>query len=529
MKSKIMTLGILTSVFALAASPASTQVVLPEVEPYEVGEARPPVEPGTPILEMTLEDAINRALESNLGIQTARLNPKVQGLALRQAGAAYTPTFSTSFGFNRSTRQSTSQLDGGSSTTTETFTFNSGIDQPMPWLGGQLSGDFNNTRNMTNNSFATLNPSFNSNVSFQLTQPLLAGLTIDTERAALQTQAIQTQIAELQLEDEVAAITNQVREAYWTLLATIEQIEIQRRALAQSQEQLEQNRIRLQAGQGTQFEVIQTEAQVASDEQALLNAEIQWQNQELALKQLLADGARDEILRQVIIPVELPQVVDQEVDIDAATSRALETRLDLRQQRQQIDISEVNLAVDKSNSLPDVSLTASYSLQGVGGDLLQRSGLGDSTQVTVVQPGGLTDGLGSILDFDAPTWGFTLSGSYPIGPNPNRLSHEQAKVELQQQNLDLRTQELAIVTQVTSAGLAVRNTFLQYQAAQRNADASEQNLRSELARYEVGVATNFEAVQAQNQLTTARLQELQALIDHANAIADFERIQITGN
>ena len=51
----------------------------------------------------------------------------------------------------------------------------------------------------------------------------------------------------------------------------------------------------------------------------------------------------------------------------------------------------------------------------------------------------------------------------------------------------------------------------------------------ELARFEVGVATNFELVTAQNSLTSARLSELQALINHLNAVADFERVQRVGN
>jgi outer membrane protein TolC len=44
----------------------------------------------------------------------------------------------------------------------------------------------------------------------------------------------------------------------------------------------------------------------------------------------------------------------------------------------------------------------------------------------------------------------------------------------------------------------------------------------------VGAATNFEVVQSQNQLTSARLSELQAVINHVNAIAEFDRVQRYG-
>ena len=42
---------------------------------YEVGRALPPLGPGETLIEMTIDDAIARALEMNLDIQTARLNP----------------------------------------------------------------------------------------------------------------------------------------------------------------------------------------------------------------------------------------------------------------------------------------------------------------------------------------------------------------------------------------------------------------------------------------------------------------------
>ena len=51
---------------------------LQEAEPYEVGIARPPVDPGRTLVDITLDEAIARALERNLDIQTARLSPQIQ-------------------------------------------------------------------------------------------------------------------------------------------------------------------------------------------------------------------------------------------------------------------------------------------------------------------------------------------------------------------------------------------------------------------------------------------------------------------
>lgn len=499
----------------------------PQIEPYIVGQALPPLDAGKTMVNMTLEDAIARALEANLDIQTARLNPEIQEFSLRAARAAFSPTFSMTYGLNNSTNQSTSQLDGGARTTTERFTFNSSISKTFGWSGGRLSADFNNNRTETNNAFSTRNPSYRSTVSFNYSQPLLAGLRTDNARAALETQQIQSEITDLQVRAQIENISHQVRQQYWSLRAAIEQIEIQRLNLAQAEQQLADNRIRVQGGRMTELQLVQSEAQVASAEQALLNAEIQWRNQEFAFKRLLLAGADDPLLGQTVNPTELPIIVDQEVDLDAAIERALRERSDLRQQRQQREITLVNLDVSKSNALPDLTLSAAYSLQGTGGDLYERSGLGGDP--VLVQSGGYTDGLTAIKNFDTPTWNISLNASYPIGGNANKANLERARLQLRQAELALRSQELAVLTQVTTAGLAVRNTFLQYEAARRNREASERNAESELLRYSVGVAINFEVVTAQNALTSARLSELQAIINHVNAIAEFERVQRVGN
>ena len=61
------------------------------LDPYVVGEALPPLDPGRAMVSMSLEQAIQRALESNLDVQSARLDPVIQRFALGAAQAAYTP------------------------------------------------------------------------------------------------------------------------------------------------------------------------------------------------------------------------------------------------------------------------------------------------------------------------------------------------------------------------------------------------------------------------------------------------------
>ena len=499
---------------------------LQEADPYEVGRALPPLDTGRTLVDITLDDAIARALERNLDIQTARLSPQIQQYALQAAEAVFRPTLSSTYGYDNSNNQSTSQLDGGAQTSTRRQTYNASLSKTMPWYGGRLSTNFNNSRTETNNAFSTLNPSFRSTVSFNYTQPLLAGFSTDNQRTALETQAIQGQIVDIGLTSEIANITHRVQVAYWGLRATIEQIEIQRRNLAQTQQLLAQNAIRVQLGSLSDLQVIQAEAQVANAEQSLLDAEIQWRNQELIFKRLLVGGADDPLLAQTMNPIGLPLLVQQVVDIDAAVAIALEQRSDLRQTRQQRQISELDLAVTRNNTRPDLNLTAAYSLQGTGGDLFDRSGLGGDPML--VQPGGYLDGLSSIWDRDAPTWSLTLNFSYPIGNKGAKANLQRAELQIEQTDLALRNQELGIVTEVTNAGLAVNDYFLLLQAAQRSREVAERAAEVEVTRFSVGASTNYEVGLAQDALTSARLSELRAIFNYVIAIAEFELVQYVG-
>ncbi len=508
------------TVLGIQDLPAEAQL---EPEPYRPGDAEPPLDDGRPMLSMTLDEAIARALEHNLDIRSARLDPQIQELALDGARAAFNPRFNATVGYNNSTSQSTSQLDGGTRITTEQNTFNLGLAQPLPWYGAELSAGFNNSRISTDNVFATRNPGYNSRFSLTYTQPLLSGRRIDNQRNAVRTQEIQQWVTDAQLRDRIDDLTAQVRQAYWGLRATIEQIEIQRRNLAQAEQLLANNRIQVELGTMVEMDLAQAEAQVASAEQALLNAEVQWRNQELEFKRLLVGGSDDPLFQQAVNPVDLPEFDQVEVDIQAAIHEALRNRPDLEALRHQREISEMNLEVTEENRRPDLNLSLSYSLEGVGGDLYERQGLGGEPEL--VRQGGFTDGLSSIASFDTPTLNASLSFSYPIGWSPADSNLEQARIQNRQAELNLQSQQLFIETQVTNAGLAVQNAFQQLEAARRSREAAERNAEAELTRFNVGVSTNFQVVTAQDQLTQARLSELQATIDHINAVAEFERLQ----
>ena len=92
---------------------------------------------------LSMNDAVEMALEQNLTIQVERLNPQLQDLAIATVRAAWTPTLSTTFQNNDTQRPSSTQLDGGAvSTHTSAFSNDIGISQLTKW-GGNYNVSWN--------------------------------------------------------------------------------------------------------------------------------------------------------------------------------------------------------------------------------------------------------------------------------------------------------------------------------------------------------------------------------------------------
>jgi outer membrane protein TolC len=104
----------------------------------------------------------------------------------------------------------------------------------------------------------------------------------------------------------------------------------------------------------------------------------------------------------------------------------------------------------------------------------------------------------------------------------------QAEIQYQQSLANLKAQELSVSTDVTSAGLAVQNTYQQLLAARKSSEAAERNAVAEQTRYDNGMSNNYNLNIAQNDLTSRRVAELNAIIAYVSAIADYEKRQRIG-
>ncbi len=484
--------------------------------------------PGTPAMDLTLDEALALALEQNLDIAVERLTPRTYELALDSIKGTYRPVLSSTVGQNLQTQLPTNQLVGGARVENAIGTYNFGVAQAMPWWGGSYSVGFNNRVQDSNSNFVTFDPQYNATLSASYTQPFVRGFRVDATRQQLRITQINRDISEVQLRGTITNTLAQVRNAYYDLMYARGAVNVARRSLELAEKLVEDNKIRVEVGAMAPIDVVQAEAEAATRRQTLAQNEAVWQSAQLSLKRLIVRGTDDPRWPVVLNPVSVPAVAEVRVDIETAVRRALGDRTDLTNARHQLNSNTVTLDLYKNLRLPAADLVASYGLQGIGGTQLIRSG-GLGSPVISTIPGGYGNAIDLLKQQEYPNWGLQMVFSYPLGTSAADAQYARARVQVNQAEAQIRALELQAATEVTNAGLLVRSNWRRVEAALAARELAQRRLEAEQSKFEVGMSTNFFVVQAQRDLADAEVTELRTRLDYAKSIVDFERLQETSS
>lgn len=485
---------------------------------YIVGQAKPPEVPGRSVVNLTLEESIQRALDRNIDLKVQRFNPQLTDYQIQQTKAAYRPTLGQTVSFNDATTLSNSTAEGSSTSyASRTFQGNTTFSQTTRRRGLGYSATFSTSRNTTTQTNTIRPLGYTSTMSLQFTQPLLRNFKTDNTRTTLLTQQITREINDITLATSIANTIASVRNAYWDLRSAIENIEIQRRALALATTLVDQNRTKVEVGTMAQIDIIQAESQQANAELSLVNAESTWRTAEMTFKRLIAGGTEDEIFNATVNPTDLPSIAQSVVDINNAVKNALERRTDLQTARKQLESSALSIELLKNQTLPDLGLTGTYRIQGAAGQ--QKIG-------SVLTTTGYFDSLTGA--YHQPTWTLQMNFNYPIGQQAAKANLARTRLQLEQTQTSLKASELTVTTDVTNAGLSVQNAYKALLASQKAREFAERQAEAEQTKFDVGMSTNFTVVQQQQALTTARLTELRNTLAYIKALVEFERVQSVG-
>jgi outer membrane protein TolC len=149
---------------------------------------------------------------------------------------------------------------------------------------------------------------------------------------------------------------------------------------------------------------------------------------------------------------------------------------------------------------------------------------------------GLTGSLSQTFHFTYPTFGATLSLNLPIRRHSAQANFADALINRSRDQYQERRTNQSISLEVTNAVHALEQAKLSMEAARVAEDLARETLHADERKYELGAETVFFVLDAQNLLTQAEQNLIQAqvnfqlavaMVDHATGdLLDHHHVQI---
>jgi outer membrane protein TolC len=493
--------------------------------PFAVAQQPAPAEQQT--LQLSLDEAVKRALENNADIVVERYNPQLSEQSVRSALGYYDPYLTGTYTRTSSDAKGTSAFSGGAIVNTKQDVWNLGATVPIAPTGGNVQLGFNNSRVDTNNSFSSFNPVFNSRLTLSLTQPLLRDLLIDSPRQQLRIAKKSREISDVQFHATIINTVAGVKGAYYDLIYALDNLAAAHKSQDLAKRLLNENEIRVRVGTMAPLDIVTAQAEVASREEGVIVAENAVGNAEDNLKQAIFPQNDPATWATRIVPTDRPTAEPVPVDVEAAVRSALENRTDVIAARKGLERSDISLSYARNQLLPDVNLVASYGVAGAGGtQLIRDPALGGPVVQTI--PGGYGDALSEVSGRDFPTWSFGVNVGYAIPNRSAKAAAAQARISKDQALASFRRLELSVAAEVRTAARGVESGFKRVGTTQAARTLAAQRLDAEEKKFAAGMSTNFLVMQAQRDLATAEVAELQAIADFRKSVINFQRVQEAG-
>jgi outer membrane protein len=488
-------------------------------------------QPAENVRRLSIDEAVKLGLEQNLGIQIQRLDPQIQDVGVAQARSFWSPQFNTGFSRQSQSQAPTSSLSGAATSIDNgRLASTVGLSQNLPW-GAAYSANWNSARFTTNNGFANFNPQLGSTLNVQFTQPLLRNFSIDQIRQQVQSSKKVRELSDIQLDAVIMQTNRNVKNAYWDLSYTIDNLKTQQESLRLAQQSLADNKKRVEIGTLAPIDIVQAQAEVASNEERVILAEAAIKRAQDILRALILDPAAPDFWTTTFSPTDAAPFQEQGVDTDAAVRNALDKRSDLRAAKNSLERSDIDIRYLKNQVLPDVNANATYIATGVGGAELSRVDLsaiaaGQALNRSIVAQRSYGSVLGDVFQSAYPDWTVGVSISYPLGTNTAHTNLARARLQYQQAQTQLKNLEMQVATQVREFARQVQTNQKRVQSARASRELQEKKLEAEEKKLAAGMSQSFFVFQAQRDLALARTAEIQAIADYNKSLVDFETVQL---
>ncbi len=477
--------------------------------------------------ELTLSEAITRALEKNADIVVERESVTIAEANVVRANAAYEPTLRGDARLRKHTDPVNSVLSGAPAgelaPTVRNQLASASVMQLLP-TGTTVSLFSGVSRDETNSIFALLTPSWSTSLGAEVRQPLLQNRRIDPARRAIRIARVDRTRALSSLRRIASEVTAGVERAYWTATAARRDVEIRESAVRVAEKQREDTKVRIEAGTQAEADLAQTTAEVERRRGDVMVARENLIRAENALRNLMARDASDPMWDQPLVLAETPRALRERVDVATAVARSQQNRPELQELASRLDRQDVEIDAALDRVRPQVDLVASYSGRGLAGTR-NPDAFAPFGPIVIADDirGGLGQSLLTIGQNEFPDAALGVSVVIPIGNTAAKQDVVIARALRRQSSATLDAAKQRVALEVRNAIAALESAEQRIEAAQATRAAAEVQLQAERDRFEAGTTNMFFILTRQNDLAAAQLAETVAVADQRKAETELAR------
>ncbi len=388
--------------------------------------------------------------------------------------------------------------------------------------GTSFSFEIDSNRQTTNTIFSSLNPTLGTYYRFSVQQQLLAGFGTGPNLRYLRIANNNKKISDIAFKMQVIATTIQVANIYWDLVSAYQAEKVTEQSSAFAQQSLDSAKKQLQLQAIPEMDVLRAEAEVSRRDQDLTVAKTTLQLQESLMKNALTRNLDDPTLESMpVVPIDRLDTI--QMIPEKPTQELITQALQDRPELAESDIDLNNREITRkaaANALLPV-LTLVGFYGGTG-----LAGDLNPFYYTTNSSTLPTNYYGSFQDAfnnSSPDYLVGLNLSIPIR---NRVAKaDQYRSELEYRQAELRLQQLKkqIRIEVRNAEYALEQGRSRVEAAQKARDLAEKTFTIMQKEQTLGAGSNFQTLAAQRDLALAELDLVNASTAYQKSKLELQR------
>ena len=457
---------------------------------------------------LTLGECVRRALSQGFDLELQQHDLAIARDDVPIAESLFRPVFSADG--SRSADRTSQESDIAPGLRSSGIASRVGVDQRLRTgtvvsLGSDLNR-FSSNQPLTslNNGTLTTNPnslSYTNGLTLGLTQPLLKGFggvnTIPIRQAE-----IGVQIAEQTFEDRALDVVQQTEAAYYFLTGARDQLSVLRTSLQLAERLLDEAQARHDAGMAMKLDLLESQVGIANARLNVLQAENTVRSSEDQLHKLIGRFEFDVPLGPTVVDESLPDTLPT---VDASYAEAIDHLPALRNARSTLELARLQLALAKDDLKPAVDLDV---ILGLTGDDRNSN-----------------RAWSNAFEPERNAWQAGLNITYPLGRVGEKARFRQAGRALTRDELAVHQLEQNTLVAVRDAVRNVTTSRESIRIASLAANYALEQYEAERMRYRAGLSTSRRVLEAQKDLESARVAEVQARLNLRTSFSTLYRVE----